>query len=221
MPASSKVSPQEVSFWPRIDDPERSGPQRGLRTAPELCHAGPVWPVPQGLCCASDGVLADRPLLIRQLSVSREKNSPKHPPLSAPCRKEKYSPKTKHLSLLGLWMFKCLYFSGTREVMDRLPPFVISGSVSNSPSLSLKCQKSSASFPPGPLSSCLIERLWDEDGDQRGNLSPTSFWLTGLSSEAQPIGLALIMTWDDGMLIRTDQALNSLSDAPGSLRGHR
>lgn len=31
----------------------------------------------------------------------------------------------------------------------------------------------------------------------------------------QPIGLALIMTGDDGMLIRTDQALNSLSAAAG------
>lgn len=73
MQVSSKVSPQEMSFWPRIDDPERSGPQRGLRTTPELSHAGSVWPVPEGLSCASDGVLADRPLLVRQLSVSRDK----------------------------------------------------------------------------------------------------------------------------------------------------
>lgn len=76
-------------------------------------------------------------------------------------------------------------------------------------------------IPARPALIVFDRALWDEDGDQRGNLSPTSFWLTGLSSEAQPIGLALIMTWDDGMLIRTDQALNSLSDAPGSLRGHR
>ncbi|CAB1436454.1 unnamed protein product [Pleuronectes platessa] len=34
--------------------------------------------------------------------------------------------------------------------------------------------------------------------------------------KAQPIGLVLIMTRDDGMLIRTDQALNSRSDASGS-----
>lgn len=127
MPASSKVSPQEVSLWPRIDDPERSGPQRGLRTTPELCHAGPVWPVPQGLCCASDGVLADRPLLIRQLSVSREKNSPKTSSSLSSVQERKIFPETSRLNLLGHQMFKCLYFSGTRSWWNRLPSFIISG----------------------------------------------------------------------------------------------
>lgn len=196
-------------------------PSEGCEQPLSFVMPGPCGPSPRGSAVRQMGCWQIDPCSYGSCQ-SAVRKTPQNILLSQLRAEKKNIPqKNKHLSLLGLWMFKCLYFSGTREVMDRLPPFVISGSVSNSPSLSLKCQKSSASFPPGPLSSCLIERLWDEDGDQRGNLSPTSFWLTGLSSEAQPIGLALIMTWDDGMLIRSDQALNSLSDAPGSLRGHR
>lgn len=219
-------------------------PSEGCEQPLSFVMPGPCGPFPRGSAVRQMGCWQIDPCSYGSCQ-SAVRNSPKHPPLSAPrslrdlpgcgCILKKNTPKPQ------IWAFrviKCLNVCtlvgpGVDGFLFSIHNFrTLCYNKEKTDSISLKHQSKVILFNrdwPSPV--CFIEHCgmaslllcvqsqWD--GDLRGNLSLTSFWLTGFSSEAQPIGLALIMTRDDGMLIRTDQALNSLSDAPGSLWGQR
>lgn len=103
--------------WPR----KGQAPSEGCKQPLSFVMPGPCGPSPRGLDCASDGVLADRPLLVQQLSVSREK-TPQNILLSQLLvasetflyLKEKQSLAT-YLSFSSTQISKCLHLSWTKS----------------------------------------------------------------------------------------------------------